>query len=309
MNPPALLSLPPEANRAGLLILIGGLLALFVPTYIGLANDVWSNDAHSHGPMILGVCLWLLWYDRHRIFEGVPRPAPVLGFAVLSLGLLLVWFGRSQSIYMAETAGQPLAFAAALLLIQGTTALQRAWFPLFFMLFMIPWPEVMVQSITMPLKHAVSVVTEWALFHLGYPIGRSGVTLSIGPYQLLVADACAGMNSLLTLESLGLLYMRLMNYRNVTRNTILALAIIPTSFLANVLRVVILVLVTYYFGDEVGQGFVHNFSGLVLFSVSLVSIYGIDQVLNLFFDSSAQEPEAQAESGTKSQQVNAKGAA
>ncbi len=284
MSSQPLLSLPPETNTRGLLIVIAGLAALFVPTYLHLAAETWNNDVHSHGPMILGVCLWLLWYDRHRIFAGEPKPALGLGWSLMVLGLLLHWFGRSQAINMVETVAQPIVFGACLLLLHGRAALKAAWFPLFFMIFMVPWPEVLIQNITMPLKHAVSVVTESVLFHLGYPIGRSGVTLSIGPYQLLVADACSGMNSLLTLESLGLLYMRMMNYRNVTRNTILALAIIPTSFAANVLRVIVLVLVTYYYGDEVGQGFVHNFSGLLLFVVSLVSIYGIDQVLSLWFD-------------------------
>lgn len=279
----AMLSLPARVNPAVVVVLLVGLLSLFLPTYITLANEVWNNDAHGHGPLILGVCLWLLWHDRHHILEGEPQPDVASGFALLALGLLVHVAGHSQSINMFTTLAQPIVFAACLLLLHGWQALRRAWFPLFFMLFMIPLPEVVVQAITMPLKQAVSVVTEWLLYHAGYPIARSGVTLSIGQYQLLVADACSGMNSLLTLESLGLLYMRLMNYQSKARNTLLAIAIVPTSFLANVTRVIILVLVTYYFGDEVGQGFVHGFSGLVLFTVSLVSIYFIDKVLGLWF--------------------------
>jgi exosortase B len=281
----SLWSLPPGTNRRALLIVILGLLALFVPTYIQLANEVWGQEAYGHGPMILGVCLWLLWFDRHRIFEGEASPDHVSGFGLLFVALAIHWFGHVQSINMATTFAQPLAFGACLLIVHGWSSLKRAWFPLFFMIFMIPWPEVVVQVITMPLKHAVSAATEALLFAAGYPIGRSGVTLTIGPYQLLVADACSGMNSLLTLESLGLLYMRLMNYRSKARNVALALAIIPTSFVANVTRVIILVLVTYYFGDEAGQGFVHSFSGMVLFAISLVSIYLIDQAFNLVFKS------------------------
>lgn len=267
-----------------MIVLIIGLAALFVPTYMQLANEVWNTDVHGHGPMILGVCLWLLWFDRHAIFEGEPQPAYAWGSVVLLGGLVIHLFGHSQSINMMTTTAQPVMFAACLLLLHGWAALKRAWFPLFFMIFMIPLPEVAVQIITMPLKHAVSVVTEDLLHMAGYPIGRAGVTLTIGPYQLLVADACSGMNSLLTLESLGLLYMRLMNYKSKARNLALALAIIPTSFVANVTRVVILVLITYYFGDEVGQGFVHSFSGLVLFSVSLVCIYFIDRVLGFWLE-------------------------
>lgn len=255
-----------------------GLAALFIPTYMQLAASVWSEDAHGHGPMILGVCIWLLWFDRHRIFEGESKPDLTSGFVFLSLALVVHAFGNSQSINMLTTLAQPVAFGSCLLILHGWGALRRAWFPLFFMLFMVPLPEVVVQFITMPLKQAVSVVTEHVMYAAGYPIGRAGVMLTIGQYQLLVADACSGMNSLLTLESLGLLYMRLMNYTSKTRNIFLAIAIIPTSFVANVTRVIILVLVTYYLGDEVGQGFVHSFSGLVLFGISLVGIYFIDQM-------------------------------
>lgn len=283
----------PEGINAGVLLpLIVGLVVLFVPTYVHLHHEVWDNDVHGHGPLVLAVSIWLLWHDRHEIFAGRAEPAWGWGFAFLLIGLLIHMFGHSQSINMLTTLAQPVVFGACLLLAHGRAALRRAWFPLFFMLFMIPFPEVVVQTITQPLKHAVSVVVEWLLHAAGYPIGRAGVTLSIGPYQLLVADACSGMNSLLTLESLGLLYMRLMNYRSRARNLFLALAIIPTSFVANVTRVVILVLVTYYFGDEAGQGFVHSFSGVVLFGISLICILGLDQLAGCWFGREAKAGKA-----------------
>lgn len=278
-----MLSLPSGANPPAIAVLMVGLAILFTPTYMRLADEVWHVDVHGHGPLILGVCIWLLWYDREKIFAGEAKPELGLGFGVLLVGLIIHAFGYSQSLNILTTLMQPVVFAACLLLVHGRSAVKAAWFPLMFMLFMVPLPETIVQGITMPLKYAVSVVTEWMLYHAGYPMGRNGVMLTIGQYQLLVADACSGMNSLLTLESLGLLYMRLMNYKSKTRNLFLAIAIIPTSFLANVARVVILVLVTYYFGDEVGQGFVHDFSGLVLFAVSLVGIYFIDRLAALFW--------------------------
>jgi exosortase len=125
------------------------------------------------------------------------------------------------------------------------------------------------------------------LYNLGYPVSRTGVILSVGPYQLLVADACAGLNSMFTLEALGLLYMNLMNYTAPARNIALALLIIPISFVSNVVRVMILVLVTYHFGDEAGQGFVHGFAGMVLFMVALMLMLATDKVLGLFLPSHA----------------------
>jgi exosortase/archaeosortase family protein len=114
-------------------------------------------------------------------------------------------------------------------------------------------------------------------------VGRSGVTLTVGPYQLLVADACAGLNSMFTLEALGMLYMNLMQYTSAARNITLALLLVPVAFIANVCRVLILVLVTYYLGDEAGQGFVHGFAGMVLFLLALVMMLVLDKLLGYFF--------------------------
>ncbi|MFX7980991.1 archaeosortase/exosortase family protein, partial [Acinetobacter baumannii] len=90
---------------------------------------------------------------------------------------------------------------------------------------MVPLPATLVVALTTPLKSAVSAVASNLLYSLGYPVGRSGVVLTVGPYQLLVADACAGLNSMFTLEALGLLYMNIMNYQSAARNLLMALAI------------------------------------------------------------------------------------
>jgi EpsI family protein len=105
------------------------------------------------------------------------------------------------------------------------------------------------------------------------------VILQIGQYQLLVADACAGLQTLLTLEALGLFYLNLMRHPSAFRNIGLALFIVPISFSANVIRVIVLTLITYYFGDAAGQGFLHGFAGMVLFVTALVLILSIDSAL------------------------------
>jgi exosortase len=121
------------------------------------------------------------------------------------------------------------------------------------------------------------------LYAAGYPIARTGVILKVGQYQLLVADACAGLNSMFTLEALGLLYMNIVGHTSTLRNVLLAILIIPMAFIANVIRVIVLVLVTYHFGDEAGQGIVHGAAGMVLFAVALVLMFMIDGVLGFFF--------------------------
>jgi exosortase B len=268
---------------APLAIVLAGWAAMFGPAYYGLANTIWSQDANGHGPIILAVALWLMWRKKDELLALERRPANFSAAVLLTVAVLFYVVGRSQTVWTLEIASQNLAVVSLLLFFFGWRAIKVALFPLFFLVFMIPWPNEWVDAITGPLKSAVSAVASVLLHALGYPVGRSGVILTVGPYQLLVADACAGLNSLFTLEALGLLYLNLMNYTSALRNVMLAILIVPISFAANVTRVVILVLVTYHFGDEAGQGFVHGFAGMVLFMVALVLILFTDSLLSIFF--------------------------
>lgn len=277
--------IPAGVDRVALFCLAFGLALLYLPTFWELAHVVWSTDEQGHGPIILCVSYWLLYKQRHALADVEVKPLPVLGAGLLAFGLLLYAFGRSQAILLFEVSSQILVLASLLLMFKGMAALRLVWFPLFFLLFMVPLPEALVAMVTAPLKSAVSAVASSLLFQMGYPVGRMGVIMTVGQYQLLVADACAGLNSMFTLEALGLLYMNLMNYKAPARNVALALLLIPIAFAANIVRVITLVLVTYYFGDEAGQGFVHGFAGMVLFMVALVIMLGVDRLLGLFFKS------------------------
>lgn len=253
-----------------------GYVLMFAPTFRDLATTVWSRDEQGHGPIILVVVLWLAYRKREELFALPHQPAFLPGTACFALGLLMFVLGRSQAVALLEVGALIPISAALLLLFKGRAAVRLMWFPLFFLIFMVPLPATLVVAVTTPLKSAVSAVASSLLYQLGYPVGRSGVILTVGPYQLLVADACAGLNSMFTLEALGLLYMNIMNYKSAVRNLFMAVMIIPISFVANIVRVCILVLVTYHFGDEAGQGFVHGFAGMVLFVVALTLILAVD---------------------------------
>jgi exosortase B len=268
--------LPAQVDRVAAGLLLFGWVALYGDTYLRLSQTIWATDEQGHGPIIMAVCLWLLWRLRHALVDLKANPAPVAGVAFFVLAMLLFVVGRSQAVWLLEVGSQIPLLISMLLLLKGPRAVRLCVFPLFFLIFMVPLPATWVSTITTPLKVAVSSVATNLLYHLGYPVGQSGVVMTVGPYELLVADACAGLNSMFTLEALGLLYLQVMNYRSVLRNAFLACVVIPVSFTANVVRVVILVLVTYYFGDEAGQGFVHGFAGMVLFLVALGLILSID---------------------------------
>jgi len=274
------------APSSGSALQWGALLAciavLYMPTFHALANGLWSTDQNSHGPIVLGVAAWFFYFKSRQLAaagELLPAPAPAAGFVFVLIGLVLYVIGRSQDFHLFEM-GALLPFIAGLVLIFfGWNTLRRLWFAFFFLFFAIPLPGAIVDVLTHPMKILVSWGSEHLLWNLGYPISRSGVILTIGQYQLLVADACAGLNSLFTLEALGMLYLNLMRHESAFRNIVLAILIVPISLTANLVRVVVLALVTYYFGDEAGQGFVHGFSGMVLFMTALLLIISMDGLL------------------------------
>jgi len=257
-----------------------GLMVLFVPTFFDLISGLWATAEQAHGPIILLLSIWLLSIRWDNMKErGVGRYASVVGWMVLAASLLLYTIGRSQQIASFELLAFILILTAILLIKRGSEALRVLWFPLFFMLFMIPLPGTVVATLTVPMKMAVSYVTANILYWAHYPVARSGVILQIGQYQLFVADACAGLQTLLTLESLGLFYLNVVHHTSVIRNVLLAILIVPISFIANVIRVVTLTLITYYLGDEAGQGFLHGFAGIMLFLSALILILGVDALL------------------------------
>jgi exosortase B len=260
--------------------IIIGMLVLFVPSFFDLINGLWATEGYAHGPIILLLSFWLIARQWPRMMDArAGSNGSFVGWLFFGFGLLLYILGRSQDVLILEIGSFIVLLVAIVLVFFGKRAFKAQWFPFFFMLFMIPLPGDIVSAVTLPMKMAVSYMTEHILFWLGYPIARTGVILQIGQYQLLVADACAGLQTLLTLEALGLFYLNVVRHTATFRNITLALLIIPISFTANVFRVITLTLITYHFGDAAGQGFLHGFAGMLLFVSALLLIIGFDTAL------------------------------
>lgn len=284
-TPDAIQPGPDKGDGRGALLLWGpialGLAVLFVPSFIELMRTVWSTDQQAHGPIVLAISCWLIWRNWPQMLSLSEGKAPTAaGWPVFVIGLLSYILGRSQDIILFEIGSLVWLLAGILLLTRGVAAFKAQWFALFFMAFMIPLPGPIVDALTMPMKMGVSWAAEHLLYWAGYPIARTGVILQIGQYQLLVADACAGLHTLFTLEALGLLYLNIVRHNSWFRNVTLAILIVPISFSANIIRVVVLTLITYHFGDEAGQGFLHGFAGMVLFLSALLLIIGVDSLLH-----------------------------
>jgi len=267
-----------NVNRSWLLAAFG-FAVMYLPVYWWAANGIWQTEEQGHGALILAVMLWLFWGLRGPIAAVPAQPRPLAGWLVFALGLFLYLVGQVFQISILEFGSQPFIVAGILLLLKGSAATRVAWFALFYFIFMIPLPGIIVDTVTGPLKNWISAIVVEILYRVGYPISRNGVVLTIGQYQMLVADACSGLHSMYSLSALGTLFMYIMGRTSRLHNAIMVASILPIAFTANIVRVMILVLITYHLGDEAGQGFLHGTAGMVLMLVALVCFFALDAVL------------------------------
>lgn len=269
-----------EGRRDGLLLL-AGFVALYAPTYHELMTVLWASAGTAYGYIILAVALWLFWSKRGALTTDAGDVAPTAGCIWLAFGLLLQLFGRTQEVLSAQVVSQMPVIVGMLLCLFGARAARQFWFPIAYLIFLVPVPQFFLDMVTAPLKQLVSFATAQLLYALDYPIARSGVVLQIGGYRLLVADACSGLNSLFSLYALGIVYLHLTR-RDILQNLLLLAAILPIACIANIVRVVLLVLITYHFGHDAGQGFLHGSASVVLLISALLLFLALDEMLMRF---------------------------
>lgn len=259
-----------------------GIAAILGSTSLRFAHGIWRQPEYEHGSLLMLGGLWLLWNERAALLSaGPPASARWAGAFLLATLIAYVLGVRIKTAYLEYTAAI-FAVLGALWMMGGIPLVRRLWFPLLFLFIAVPLPANVVVAATSGMKEWVSAAVESTLHIAGLPIGRDGVTLRIGPYSLLIADACSGMNSLISLTAVGLLYMYLTARRNLAQAVLLLLAILPIAITTNFIRVLILTLVTYYLGDEAGQGFLHEFAGFLMFLVAVAALASVDGVLLLF---------------------------
>lgn len=255
-----------------------GFAALAIPTLLTMARISWSSENGAHGPIVLATGLWLLYRGANVFAAGRPMPALPWALALLPL-LALYMFGRVTSILALETLALYCTGLTLVALQYGLTTIRRLWFPFFYLLFLIVPPENWMVVGTQPIKLWLSTISVDLLAWFGYAVGRSGVIIQIDGYQLLVATACSGVNSLIGICAISLFYVYLRHGSAPRYALLLTAMLLPVAIFANLLRVITLILMTHYWGEEVAQGVMHEVAGMGIFMVSLLLLLAFDSLL------------------------------
>ncbi len=256
-----------------------GLAILAVPTMVRLSDQSWSHEFGAYGPIILATGGWLVWRQADTLRQVGSPGAPWMTWSALAFAMSIYVFGRAYDFMPLEVGGVYIAGLAMLQSRFGLRAMRMVWFPLLYLAFVIPPPNTLLAQLTAPLKLFVSqLATDW-LHSWGLPVAREGVTIFVAQYQLLVEDACSGMNSIVGLIAVSLLYIYLMRGSSWLYSILLVAIVIPVAIVANILRIMVLVLLTYFYGNEVAQGFLHFTAGMFLFATALLFVFLIDRIL------------------------------
>jgi exosortase B len=275
-------------------LLFASIVAAYVPTFMTLAQGPWQTEQEGHGPLIIAAATWLVWQSRHQLRTATVSPSPVLGWLVLLGGLALLVLSRNQDIWFLEVASEIPVLAGCVLLLAGWDVLRILAFPIGFLIFSAPAPGWMVDGATVPLKVLISDLVTNGLYAAGYPIAQNGVIIQIGPYQLLVQDACSGMNSIFALSAIGVFYVYAFRWHEKIRALILLSLIIPITITANFLRVVSLVLIAYYGGVGMIEGFIHDLTGIALFIVAVGLMLLSDGLISVIGRAVQRKPSSKA---------------
>jgi exosortase len=241
-----------------------------------VARMTWTTEQGGHAPIIVATGAWLLWREWTST-HAKPRPGNLLiGTLLLTASLTLYIVARITGILEVEGVAMYASLVSALYLMVGGAMVRALWFPLLYLAVALPPPDTVVAALTQPLKIGISETAVSLLHAFGYPIASSGVTIQIANYQLLVAAACAGLNSIISLSAICLFYVYLRHRSDLTAFLIVGALIVPVAIFSNFIRVVVLVLITYHLGEAAAQGFLHEFAGLTLFVVALLTIFAAD---------------------------------
>ena len=273
-----------SASYVGLLwpaLLAASFLGAYSPTLLSLVDGPWQTEQEGHGPLIIAASLWLAWQSRNALSEVEIKAAPIAGWTALILGLALMFLARTQGVLTVETFSILPVIAGCVLLAYGWPTLRILLFPLCFLFFAVPMPDWLIDAATVPLKVFISNRVTDVLYAAGYPVAQNGVMIMISAYQLLVKDACSGMNSVFALSAIGVFYAHAFRPHEKIRGLFLLAAIVPITIAANFIRVLALVLMAYYAGPDLLEGVVHDMTGIGLFIVAVVLLLLFDGLLGV----------------------------
>lgn len=260
------------------------LLALLVAIYWGvvasLVGEWYTNPDFSHGFLVPLFSAYLIWTKREKL-RSIPLRQSWAGVGLVVAAIIMLFLGVYGAELYLSRISLVMLFGGLIWTLAGRPMLRELRFPLLVLLLAIPLPQVIYNQITFPLQILASKLASAALPFFGVPVMRDGNVIQLPAMKLEVAEACSGIRSLMSLFTAAIFYGYFLE-PSVKRRIILALSAIPIAVIANGARIVGTGLAVQYWDPDKALGFFHEFSGWLIFVVSLVCLYLLHMAMNLF---------------------------
>jgi len=254
---------------------------MFVSSLYGYINA--KGLVNTDEPLLFATVLVVFWIERQAViaslFQDGELGYPLYGVFALCFGLMIYIAGQLYPFIYFEIWGLFIMASAMVIAFAPKEYARSALFIGFAGTVFVVLGRVAPELLSSELAKGLAAVTAHIISSLLFPVTSNGVTLYFGPYSAEVAHACSGMNSIFSLFALSVLYLREGVQRKLWHIGILIALVIPVAVITNLLRVIILVLITWYFGNRYAQGIYHDLTGIMVFVIALVLLATIDQIM------------------------------
>jgi exosortase len=242
-----------------------------------LIEEWWSNPNFSHGFLVPPFAALLIWRNRTRL-AAVQTKLSWSGLGVIALGCAALVLGVLGAELFLSRSSLLIVLAGLVIYFKGWKYFRVIFFPWLFLFLMVPPPTLIMNHVTIPLQFVASDLATWFLRVAGVPVLQNGNVLQLPNMALDVVEACSGIRSLISLGVMAIIYGYLLESRNTLR-VLLVAASVPIAVLANGVRIMGTGLTGLYWDPNKAQGFFHEFSGWVIFVVSLIALYIVHHLL------------------------------
>lgn len=256
------------------------ILGIYGHQLVDLVLQWWDDPNYGHGFLIPAVSVYLVWQKRERLQRLEPRRNP-WGLLILIAGLILCVLGTAAAEFFTVRFSLVLVLLGAIWFFYGTDFIQQLWFPILFLLFMIPLPYVIYYAISFPMQLLSTRTAAHILQSTGLTVLRQGNIINLPNYSLEVVEACSGLRSLMTLSALGAA-MAYITQKNIVSGILLFLLSFPIAISANIVRILLTALGAVIISPKFAEGFLHEISGLVVFITGFLALGMVGIGLNAF---------------------------
>ena len=251
----------------------------FGPTFIWMWDRWFAADSYySHGILIPFVTAYLIWQLRDELKKITPEESPY-GIWLIGLGIFIHLVSLVLRVYFTSGFSMIMVFSGLILFFRGEKFFSKIIFPVGFLAFMVPLPMVAIANLSFQLKLFAAQIATYLLNHvIGVPALRDGSMIKMRNSVVVVEDVCSGLRSLISLTALGAIFAYWFKGFAVKR-MVLFLSTIPIAIATNVFRILFLSIVSEVWGTQYATGFIHDFSGFMVFALAFVMLAGVSKLL------------------------------